>query len=434
MEIDHNLPEDHNVQSCLGSSCLLNTTHYLDQIKRARNKLKVYDKREILYKVNKNKAWIDTLPNLSKIKTYMSQQERMLIPTNVSFENNSKQISLDNCLSGIESSIDIKEELTANSAENNMCIEENNLLQKDYDCLGCQKYFSDPYKAKRHILSDECKQEAYLCEQCGATFFSNEYYQRHKSSHLEKFFSFCKICNKTILVDTKSLPKKYSENNTNNCPHFSCEVCNKVYHSYASFRNHTRDHKRKSKAKLCEVCGKKTTFLHSHFVNHIKERKFKCVICLKTFLTDSRLQSHFMTHTGYRPVNCNICCNEFRSNNHLKRHQLLHTGGYTSKCNYCNYKFLQNSNLRLHLRTFACKPSSNEKPVFTCSHCGREFSKKIYSLTKCTPRNTQLDPETCLGYITEQPVQAPYRVNLFLTLSPTLGNSLPMTTTSACAR
>nr|CAD7260150.1 unnamed protein product [Timema shepardi] len=140
MEIDHNLPEDHNVQSCLGSSCLLNTTLYLEQIKRARNKLKVYDKREILYKVNKNKAWIDTLPNLSKIKTYMNQQE------------------------------------------------------------------------------------------------------------------------------------------------------------------------------------------------------------------------------SYRPVNCNICCNEFRSNNHLKRHQLLHTGGYTSKCNYCNYKFLQNSNFRLHLRTFACKPSSNEKP------------------------------------------------------------------------
>nr|CAD7413146.1 unnamed protein product [Timema poppensis] len=52
MELDHNLPEDHNVQSCLGSSCLLNTTLYLDQIKRARNKLKVYDKREILYKMS----------------------------------------------------------------------------------------------------------------------------------------------------------------------------------------------------------------------------------------------------------------------------------------------------------------------------------------------------------------------------------------------
>ncbi|CAG2059712.1 unnamed protein product, partial [Timema podura] len=61
--------------SCLGASSLLNTTLYLDQIKRARNKLKVYDKREILYKVNKNKAWINTLPNLRKIKTYMNQQE-----------------------------------------------------------------------------------------------------------------------------------------------------------------------------------------------------------------------------------------------------------------------------------------------------------------------------------------------------------------------
>lgn len=78
-------------------------------------------------------------------------------------------------------------------------------------------------------------------------------------------------------------------------------------------------------------------------------KKYKCLICAKSFLDLSHLRRHSVVHTGEKPFVCSVCQKGFSQSSSLKIHQRLHTGERPFKCHLCDYSAPVSSNLKSHI-------------------------------------------------------------------------------------
>lgn len=223
------------------------------------------------------------------------------------------------------------------------------LLQ--YFCEYCNKHFTHTQYVKRHLAS--VHRDAYLstCQNCGASFESEELLQDH------------------LLIYGKG----YKKNRKREKFEFDlkCEHCNKEFKSRSNLQQHKLVHTQRSRDFSCHVCGKmfftKGT-LSTHMSTHEDTKPFKCEYCPMAFRARGNLQSHISLHSGAKPFVCEQCGKSFRVKRHLKSHSIVHTDLMPYVCEFCNKPFRFKTRLNLHLRQH-----TGAKP-YTCVYCQRDFT------------------------------------------------------------
>ncbi|KAF3859539.1 hypothetical protein F7725_021938, partial [Dissostichus mawsoni] len=115
---------------------------------------------------------------------------------------------------------------------------------------------------------------------------------------------------------------------------------------------------------------------------HVREKKFKCSMCSRAFITSTRLNVHFMGHVGMKPhkcdyckkFKCDLCERAFIRKHDLKQHMFSHTHERRIQCPKCNKHFLKNNHLKKHMN------SHEGRRDFVCEKCHKAFLTK-YHLT-----------------------------------------------------
>ena len=60
----------------------------------------------------------------------------------------------------------------------------------------------------------------------------------------------------------------------------------------------------------------------------MREKKYKCSMCSRAFITITKLNVHFMGHVGMKPHKCEYCSKAFSDPSNLRMHLKIHTGTY----------------------------------------------------------------------------------------------------------
>ena len=134
---------------------------------------------------------------------------------------------------------------------------------------------------------------------------------------------------------------------------------------------------------------------HEHFEEIgekiVKNKKFACELCPKTFAKRNKLNAHEKTHLGVkvRENSCELCDAKFTRKDNLVRHiKTYHSNGVGSKtmerlefqCDICPQSFKQKRILTAHKYI-------HESPRFECSRCAKPFflmGKKNAHEKKCS--------------------------------------------------
>nr|XP_057926632.1 zinc finger and SCAN domain-containing protein 2-like [Doryrhamphus excisus] len=173
---------------------------------------------------------------------------------------------------------------------------------------------------------------------------------------------------------TSHSPEDEDRGNTQE-PLSSDTDCEDDMRTHTDNKRHVCSKKKTGKKRFrCLVCDKTffyQSYLSRHAQTHGRAKVFSCSVCCQGFSVKSHMLSHMTTHTGERPFSCSACGSTFSQMSSLNRHSRTHTGEKPFSCSVCGDTFSQTSSLNTHMRTH-----TGEKP-FSCSSCGKSFAKKI---------------------------------------------------------
>lgn len=151
-------------------------------------------------------------------------------------------------------------------------------------------------------------------------------------------------------------PIKVSPFKSKTLKKFKCLICQKTYSTKGNLNNHTKTiHENirpyKCDYSNCDKCYSNPSRLETHKRIHTGHRPFKCGICNKKFNEKGNLKTHLLFHSSYRPYRCEYCEHSYKTKGHLKEHILIHHYKIKKyKCEICNNSFGRNSSLIIHLK------------------------------------------------------------------------------------
>ncbi|XP_076005826.1 uncharacterized protein LOC143000403 isoform X2 [Genypterus blacodes] len=126
---------------------------------------------------------------------------------------------------------------------------------------------------------------------------------------------------------------------------FSCPQCGKTFGSNQYLQRHVRCHA-EAKTFLCSFCGKrftKSSNLTTHLRVHTGEKPFTCSVCNTSFSLRCTLVTHMRIHTGEKPFICFLCGKRFTKKANLKVHMAVHTEEKAYSCGVCHRRFTWHS-------------------------------------------------------------------------------------------
>ena len=283
--------------------------------------------------------------------------------------------------------------------------------------------------------------EEFRCEFCAKGFPSLSLMHCHRASHFRRknpaLVNPCGISSITPNKETPHLDKAQPRNG---------QFCNKPFNSKESLRQHKcyraenatsvvpwSSMKRvESSAVHCKVCNKsfhKETSLRAHMTHHsrnasqsnhlsppnlllksskfqVEDKRFKCDICAREFITEDSLRSHKRLHSRFgkmqvklpkqvvdvnaqEPRVCNVCCESFQSNRSLSQHKRSHAGIKTAfACPFCRKGFSFKQNLLRHKRRHHDRP-------YKCQRCGEGFRTLQGRLRHCLKHDSVKLDQKC---------------------------------------
>lgn len=206
-------------------------------------------------------------------------------------------------------------------------------------CSGCGEEFTDFNELNHHqqqcsamtppmheILTDAGNK--FPCPECGRSYYSLAYLERHRKFHSKVKTYECDICKKKFTEANKL--RRHKRLHTGDKP-FSCEECDKGFADLAHLKRHTLN-------SSCTITKAMRGF-----------ESFPCQFCDKVFSKNYMLVRHMNVHSQERPFSCDVCGRSYKDTSSLKRHQTIHQGVKDFVCSFCGKKFFYSDSLRRHI-------------------------------------------------------------------------------------
>uniref|UniRef100_A0A8P4KF63 PR domain zinc finger protein 4 n=1 Tax=Dicentrarchus labrax TaxID=13489 RepID=A0A8P4KF63_DICLA len=158
---------------------------------------------------------------------------------------------------------------------------------------------------------------------------------------------------------------------------FKCSMCSRAFITSTKLNVHFMGHVG-MKPHKCEYCSKAfsdPSNLRMHLKIHTGQKNYRCTVCEKSFTQKSHVASHMLIHTGAEKLKCDLCDRAFIRKHDLKQHMFSHTHERRIQCPKCNKHFLKTNHLKKHMN------SHEGRRDFVCEKCHKAFLTK-YHLTR----------------------------------------------------
>ncbi|XP_013141782.1 PREDICTED: zinc finger protein 658-like [Papilio polytes] len=231
-------------------------------------------------------------------------------------------------------------------------------------------------KLKHRLESDKVPEDGPLCTSCDVRFISEEAYRKHLMVSA-KHNTGDKDSNDPNKPKKGRKPRGRREIRDRRDPNerkmypsqmrkvegpIPCEQCGVELEDSRAYHGHFRRmHPDKNRTNypsmkspcMCELCGRmfqSYALLKDHSWVHTGERPFACESCGKSFRMRQRLVAHRRVHAPRRDTYvCALCGKHFSTHSNRQRHMFIHTGLKPFACEMCGKCFKQASEKRAHV-------------------------------------------------------------------------------------
>uniref|UniRef100_A0A9J8BDF5 Zinc finger protein 408 n=1 Tax=Cyprinus carpio carpio TaxID=630221 RepID=A0A9J8BDF5_CYPCA len=127
----------------------------------------------------------------------------------------------------------------------------------------------------------------------------------------------------------------------------------------------------------CDECDKsffQLCHLKKHRFTHQNQKPYACTECGKTYSSQESFQAHLLMHRGQRPFQCQHCDKSYGLKRDLKEHQVLHSGEKPFVCDICGKAFARRPSLRVHREVHRTKEPDYQAPKVRCPECNKELA------------------------------------------------------------
>ncbi|KAK6620431.1 hypothetical protein RUM44_006832 [Polyplax serrata] len=155
----------------------------------------------------------------------------------------------------------------------------------------------------------------------------------------------CNLCGRTF--DTTSDLKEHVSNHKKS---FTCGKCT-TFRNPKSYENNARFERELGETELSDGIGKTAGERQESkkYCEHLKsERKYRCQLCQKTFITVGHLNTHMYCHSD-KKWKCDGCGKNFSCERSLTRHRETFPGEHWFPCQHCDMNFFRVGNILKHL-------------------------------------------------------------------------------------
>lgn len=246
------------------------------------------------------------------------------------------------------------------------------------ECHDCGNLFKSKCKLRVHWKKEH---SSVTCPSCGLRFKSFKAYKYHQTNKSKTCIQFSRV---NIVDEGKS--KKYYCKECHYSTHsrsyiinhlvvhvkeykYKCKLCDKSFLRHNTLQSHKeRAHKQFSGQKMCHICGKYFqgySIYQSHMRKHREKGKSSqhCEICNKILASKQSLHIHKKLHSNVKVYACDKCPGRFHTGVGLYSHKKIHEDKYYT-CKICGYKLKNPYKIKKH--------ENEHKPYNTaCSVCGQ---------------------------------------------------------------
>ena len=205
---------------------------------------------------------------------------------------------------------------------------------------------------KRRSKVDGGTERILHCEFCEKVFKRRDHLTKHvKSVHVTERNFECGFCAKKYTSETTL---KQHVHNSHSQKLQQCQFCDKAFARKDHLAKHVQGVHVKERKYVCEHCGKSYTSqgaLLQHVGKAHLEKKFECGKCGRRFATSIRLQIHVQeTSLASNPHSCEICEERFPTESLMREHSSKSHKIKAWKCDVCGGSFKGRYILQAHIK------------------------------------------------------------------------------------